>query len=162
MPAAASASAAQSTQPKPLPEIESLTPESDFAPFMSPGVGDDMRQKALKALFRDPHFSTVDMMDVYMEDFSLADPLPAGWLEKMEQVSHIGDRGGRDAEEAARRLAREKEGAGPGDGEVAAREDVADTSPGTERIDSPEPQPTVAGSASGDPPDADPDRQPSP
>lgn len=104
----------------PLPPLESLTPQSDFAPFMTPGVGNDVRQQALKALFRDPHFNVVDMLDVYMDDYSLPDPLPEGWLEKLEQVSHLGDRGARDLEEARRRLAAEAEGAGKGEGATDA------------------------------------------
>jgi hypothetical protein len=104
VPAGADAAPAE---PAPLPPVESLTPESDFAPFMKPEVDGETRSKALKALFADPHFNTMDMMDVYVDDYSKPDPLPAGWLEKLEQLSHLGDRAGRDREEAERRAAEE-------------------------------------------------------
>jgi hypothetical protein len=94
--------------PAPLPAVESLTPESDFAPFMAAEVDGDLRRKALKTLFADPHFNVMDMMDVYVDDYSKPDPLPASWLDKLEQVSRLGDRAGRDREEAERRRALEE------------------------------------------------------
>ncbi len=107
-PAPAPATAAAQAAPAesaPLPPVESLTPESDFEPFMAPEVDGDTRRKALKTLFTDPHFNTMDMMDVYVDDYSKPDPLPDSWLEKLEQVSRLGDRAGRDREEAERRKA---------------------------------------------------------
>ena len=107
-PSAAPAGAAPApAEPAPLPPVESLTPESDFTPFMKAEVDGETRSKALKALFADPHFNTMDMMDVYVDDYSKPDPLPAGGLEKLEQISHLGDRAGRDREEAERRAAEE-------------------------------------------------------
>ena len=107
VPAVPAGADAAPAEPAPLPPVESLTPESDFAPFMKPEVDGETRSKALKALFADPHFNTMDMMDVYVDDYSKPDPLPAGWLEKLEQLSHLGDRAGRDREEAERRAAEE-------------------------------------------------------
>jgi hypothetical protein len=52
----------------------------------------------------------MDMMDVYVDDYSKPDPLPESWLGKLEQMSRLGDRAGRDREEEARRKA-EKEAA---------------------------------------------------
>lgn len=95
-------------EPAPLPPIESLTPESDFSPFMGKDVDPGTRSKALRTLFADPHFNAMDMMDVYVDDYSKPDPLPPGWLEKLEQVSHLGDKAGRDREEAQRRRALEE------------------------------------------------------
>jgi hypothetical protein len=92
-------------EPAPLPPVESLTPDSDFTPFMNPEVDGETRSKALKALFTDPHFNTMDMMDVYVDDYSKPDPIPASWMDKLEQLSHLGDRGGRDRAEAERQRA---------------------------------------------------------
>jgi hypothetical protein len=89
----------------PLPPVEALTPESDFSPFMDRDVDSGVRSQALKALFTDPHFNTVDMLDVYMDDYSIPDPLPESWLGKLRQMSRLGDRAGRDREEAERRNA---------------------------------------------------------
>jgi hypothetical protein len=77
--------------PAPLPPVESLTPESDFTPFMRAEVDPSTRRAALKTLFQDPQFNVMDGLDTYIADYSQPDPLPAGWLEKMNQVSSLGD-----------------------------------------------------------------------
>jgi hypothetical protein len=73
------------------PPLESLTPESDFAPFMNPKVDKGVRNQALKTLFSDPRYNVMDGLDVYIADYSKPDPLPEGWLEKMTQVARLGD-----------------------------------------------------------------------
>ena len=73
-----------------LPPIDSLTLDSDFTPFMQPNVDPALRRAALKKLVRDPRFNVMDGLDVYIDDYSKADPLPEGWLEKMNQVKHLG------------------------------------------------------------------------
>jgi hypothetical protein len=75
----------------PLPPVESLTPESDFSPFMKGDVDPGLRRAALKTLFKDPRFNVMDMMDTYVDDYSKPDPLPAGWLEKMASAARLGD-----------------------------------------------------------------------
>ena len=78
------------TEPTPLPPVEALTPESDFTPFMQPGIDGGVKRAALKKLFADPRFNVMDGLDVYIDDYSKPDPLPEGWLEKMNQVRHLG------------------------------------------------------------------------
>jgi hypothetical protein len=68
-----------------LPPVESLTPESDFRPFMKPDVDPAVRNQAMKSLFRDPHFNVMDMMDVYVDDYSKPDPIPESMLRQMTQ-----------------------------------------------------------------------------
>jgi len=77
--------------PMPLPDVESLTPDSDFTPFMREGVPASLKRNALKTLFQDPRFNVMDGLDVYIDDFSKPDPLPEGWLEKMNQVARLGE-----------------------------------------------------------------------
>jgi hypothetical protein len=77
-------------QPEMLPPVETLTAESDFAPFMRPQVDDVLKRRALKTLFQDPRFNVMDGLDVYIDDYSKPDPLPQGWLEKMNQVARLG------------------------------------------------------------------------
>ena len=72
------------------PPVESLTPESDFAPFMRGDIEPQLRADALKKLFADPRFNVMDGLDVYIDDYSKPDPLPEGWLEKMNQVARLG------------------------------------------------------------------------
>lgn len=104
----------------PLPPVQSLTTESDFAPFMSAEVDGDVRRRALKTLFSDPRFNTMDMLDVYVDDYSKPDPLPDSWLSQLQQVARLGDRAGRDREEAERlRLAAEAGSNGPAEEPVA-------------------------------------------
>jgi hypothetical protein len=76
--------------PEPLPPVESLTPESDFTAFMKPEVDPSLRRQAFKKLIEDPRYNVMDGLDVYIDDYSRADPLPEGWLEKMSQVRYLG------------------------------------------------------------------------
>ena len=71
--------------PEPLPPIESLTPQSDFTPFMRPGVDDSLKRAALKKLFADPHFNVMDGLDVYIDDYSKPDPIPPDMLARLLQ-----------------------------------------------------------------------------
>lgn len=80
----------EAAPPEPLPPIESLTPESDFAPFMKADVDPGLKRQAFKKLIEDPQFNVMDGLDVYIDDYSKPDPLPDGWLEKMNQVKYLG------------------------------------------------------------------------
>ncbi|HEX4781906.1 MAG TPA: DUF3306 domain-containing protein [Usitatibacter sp.] len=82
--------AAAPAPPAPLPAIESLTPDSDYTPFMRADVDADTRRLAMRKLFEDPRFNVMDGLDVYIDDYSKPDPLPEGWLEKMTQVARLG------------------------------------------------------------------------
>jgi hypothetical protein len=62
----------------PLPPIESLDGlRSDYLAFFQQPVADELRRAALKKLFADPHFNQMDMMDVYVDDYTQFEPLPA-------------------------------------------------------------------------------------
>jgi hypothetical protein len=67
----------------PLPSLESLTFDSEFSPFMQPEVDDGLRRMALKKLFSDPHFNRIDGLDVYIDDYTGADPIPPELLERL-------------------------------------------------------------------------------
>jgi Protein of unknown function (DUF3306) len=67
----------------PLPAIESLTIDSDFAPFLRPQVDESLKRAALKQLFRDPRFNVMDGLDTYIDDYSLPDPIPPAMLEDL-------------------------------------------------------------------------------
>jgi hypothetical protein len=69
----------------PLPAIESLTIDSDFAPFFKPQVDESLKRAALKQLFRDPRFNVMDGLDTYIDDYSLPDPIPPAMLEDLMQ-----------------------------------------------------------------------------
>jgi hypothetical protein len=78
---------------EPMPSLDdarTLTPDSDFQPFMRPGVSADVRNVAMKKLFADPHFNVMDGLDIYIGDYNTPDPLPAGMLEKMVGAQLLG------------------------------------------------------------------------
>jgi hypothetical protein len=58
-----------------LEQVESLTPESDFTPFIARGVDETVRRAALKKLFADPRFNVMDGLDTYVDDYNKFEPL---------------------------------------------------------------------------------------
>jgi len=90
-----------------LPPIDKLTFESDYSGFLHPKVDEDTRRAALKKLFSDPHFSAIDMMDVYIDDYSKPDPIPAAMLAGLRQAQNILARAKEMDEESAREEAAE-------------------------------------------------------
>jgi hypothetical protein len=82
-------SAQVATSAEPLPPVESLTPSSDFKPFMQPDVSPDLRQAAMKQLFKDPHFNVMDGLDTYIDDYSQPDPIPEAMMKKMYQAREL-------------------------------------------------------------------------
>ena len=73
----------------PLPPLETLTFESDFTAFLRPGVDPDLRRSALRTLLRDPHFNTMDGLDVYIDDYTKPSPLAASTVAGMVQARYI-------------------------------------------------------------------------
>jgi hypothetical protein len=70
--------ASAETTEVPLPPIESLDGlRSDYQAFFQQPVADELRHAALKKLFADPHFNKMDMLDVYVDDYTQFEPLPA-------------------------------------------------------------------------------------
>jgi hypothetical protein len=53
-----------------MPDIDSLDENSDFSPFMSSGVSDELRNLALRKLFRASVFNIRDGLDEYDDDFT--------------------------------------------------------------------------------------------
>lgn len=58
-----------------MPDIDSLTGDSDFSPFMSPGVSEELRNLALRKLFHAPVFNIRDGLDEYDEDYTTFEKL---------------------------------------------------------------------------------------
>jgi len=65
--------------------LENLTPESDFGQFMRQEISEEIRRKAMKTLFSDPHFNVMDGLDIYIEDYNLSEPIPE---EMMATLNH--------------------------------------------------------------------------
>lgn len=86
--AVTSASATPATPAKPpLPDVEQLTPQSDYTAFMAPDVAPELRSRALKKLFTDPHFNVMDGLDTYIDDYGKPDPIPESWYGRMNRIA---------------------------------------------------------------------------
>lgn len=58
-----------------LEQVESLTADSDFTPFVARGVDEAVRRAAMKKLFADPRFNVMDGLDTYIDDYNKFEPL---------------------------------------------------------------------------------------
>ena len=76
--------------PPELPPVDSLTPDSDFTPYLRQGVSPATRNAALKKLFADPAFNVMDGLDVYIEDYNQTTPIPEGLLRRLAQSRAVG------------------------------------------------------------------------
>ena len=73
----------------PLPAVEDLKPDSDFAPFMNPKVDDDTRRSALKKLFSDAHFNVADPFEAYSGDYTKSEPIPELMLAAINKARDL-------------------------------------------------------------------------
>lgn len=85
------AAAATTTSPSAeLPDGEALLanlgPESDFGVFLRAEISEDVRRQAMKKLFADPHYNVMDRLDIYIDDYSLSDPIPEDMLATLNQT----------------------------------------------------------------------------
>ena len=73
-----------------LPSLDSLTPQSDFSPFMAKDVDRQLRNQAMKKLFTDPHYNIMDRLDTYIDDYSVHTPLPLEVIRQMNIAKTLG------------------------------------------------------------------------
>jgi len=102
--AAPPAAVTPATQDKPpeLPPVEGLNMDSDFRGFLHPKVDESLRRAALKKLFHEPHFNVMDGLDIYIDDYSVSDPIPDAMLKTMKHAQDIIVAGNERREEAAK------------------------------------------------------------
>ena len=87
----ASAPAEEETLTPTLEEAESIDRFApDFSAFMKPNVDPAVQQAAMKKLFSDPHFNIMDRLDIYIDDYSIPDPIPMEMLKRMVQSESLG------------------------------------------------------------------------
>ena len=72
-----------------LADAQQLTPASDFKPFMARGVTADVKNAAMKKLFTDPHYNVMDRLDIYIDDYSISDPIPEAMLRQMVSAKFL-------------------------------------------------------------------------
>lgn len=87
-----SARAEGEAAPRPSPTLDDaarLTPDADFSAFVARDVDKSVQRAALKKLFADPHFNTVDGLDMYMGDYNTPSPLPAAMLASLKHAPDV-------------------------------------------------------------------------
>ena len=128
-----------------MPPLESLNAESDFAAFMSSGVSDGLRQKALRILFNQPEYNITDGLNDYDDDYTQFASLGSIVTHEMKRMLM------RELE--AEQNAQQQAGArppepGPADTDISAE---APAGPSPEPVQSAEPgQPDTDAGASAD------------
>jgi hypothetical protein len=87
----ASSPAEEEALPPTLEDAESIDRFApDFSSFMKPNVDPAVQQAAMKKLFSDPHFNIMDRLDIYIDDYSIPDPIPMEMLKRMVQSESLG------------------------------------------------------------------------
>ncbi len=82
---------AEATPPPTLDDVAALQPLApDFSRFVARDVPAQVQHAALSKLFSDPHFNVMDGLDVYIEDYHHAKPIPAEVLEKLLHRRSLG------------------------------------------------------------------------
>jgi len=117
-----------------MPALESLDADSDYSGFLSEGVSDELRNKALRKLFLSPQFNVVDGLDDYCEDFT-----------SFEALGDIVTADMHYERECEARLARERAGGDPAD-ETRIEADAITADP-EQQSSLPESQPVAAPAA---------------
>lgn len=72
-----------------MDDVNALTIDSDFRPFVARSVAPELRNAAFKKLFADPHFNVMDGLDIYIDDYTQPDPLPASMLRQMASAQFL-------------------------------------------------------------------------
>jgi hypothetical protein len=87
----ASFPAEEEALPPTLEDAESIDRFApDFSAFMKPNVDPAVQHAAMKKLFSDPHFNIMDRLDIYIDDYSIPDPIPMEMLKRMVQSESLG------------------------------------------------------------------------
>ncbi len=142
-----------------LPPVEELTLASDFTAFLKEEVSESLRRQALKKLFADPHFNQMDGLDIYIDDYSIADPIPPSMMEKLrharEWLDDVEEKTEDEAAGAREEVANEAVGEADGapravqddDADVSAEAGAASGSNAPDEIGAvtPEPRPAARG-----------------
>ncbi|SOZ35809.1 DUF3306 domain-containing protein [Cupriavidus neocaledonicus] len=91
VPATVEAAAEAPRDPPPtLADVAALRPGDEIARFVARGVDESVKRAALKTLFADPHFNVMDGLDIYIDDYSKPDPIPAEILRQLRQAQTLG------------------------------------------------------------------------
>ncbi|MBE0627300.1 MAG: DUF3306 domain-containing protein [Burkholderiales bacterium] len=78
---------APATEPGPPESARTRSPE--YRKFFDPQVDERLRHLALKGLFSNPRYNIMDGLDVYIDDYSIADPIPESMLRQLNQAKNL-------------------------------------------------------------------------
>jgi hypothetical protein len=78
-------------RPVTLEDVASLTKDSDYKPFMAKGIDEAVKRSAMKKLFSDPHFNVMDGLDIYIDDYSVFEPISPATLLAMNHAKPLLD-----------------------------------------------------------------------
>ncbi len=104
-----------------MPDLDSLGEDADYSPFLSPGVSEALRRKALRRLFASPVYNVTDGLNDYDDDFTTFEPLGDIVTSDMR---HRMEREAEEAEARARAEADAQEQVAAQDGEPAQADAV--------------------------------------
>lgn len=131
-----------------MPPLSSLTSESDFSGFLSPGVSEELRKLALRKLFSLPSFQVRDGLDDYDDDFTVFEPLgdtPTNdpWSARQRRLAEEREAAERERAHAAAEDASPEESApeSAGDGEPAKTPEGPDEPDRTDAAERPSAEP---------------------
>lgn len=82
----APAAAVAKAPPAPLPELDQLGFNDDFSGFLRQEVEERVKRLALKKLFHSSQFNVMDGLDVYIDDYTIPDPIDAATLRTLHQA----------------------------------------------------------------------------
>ena len=126
-----------------MPPIESLTDDADYSGFLSAGVSEVLRRKALRRLFSSAKFNVTDGLDDFAEDYTqfapLGDVVTADMRHRMECLL---DRFGSGEADNGKGLAAAEAGAheAPAPVDDAARTTSDALAAADQSVENPEPQ----------------------
>lgn len=93
-PLAAASTQPDTPAPAPAPtldDVAALHKESDYSRFVARDVDPGVRNAAMKKLFAsDPHFNTMDGLDVYIDDYNKFEPVPRSILRQLVNARALG------------------------------------------------------------------------
>jgi hypothetical protein len=74
-----------------LDDVAALTKDSDFTRFVARDTDPAVKNAAMKKLFAsDPHFNTMDGLDVYIDDYNKFEPVPRNLMRQLVNARAMG------------------------------------------------------------------------
>jgi Protein of unknown function (DUF3306) len=74
-----------------LDDVAALTKDSDFSRFVAHDTDPTVKNAAMKKLFAsDPHFNTMDGLDVYIDDYNKFEPIPRNLMRQLVNARAMG------------------------------------------------------------------------